>query len=104
MDNAKAFDAPNIAPPREKTGSTDFGNVMYEVPGSCIRLSFVPVGTPAHSQAYLDAGKSEAAHRAVRLSAEILAGTCLDILETPELMAEIKEDFAQRKAQMGKTV
>ncbi len=104
MDNAKAFDAPNIAPPREKTGSTDFGNVMYEVPGSCIRLSFVPAGTPAHSQAYLDAGKSEAAHRAVRLSAEILAGTCLDILETPELMAEIKEDFAHRKAQMGKAV
>ena len=33
MENAKAFDAPQIAPPREKTGSTDFGNVMYEVPG-----------------------------------------------------------------------
>ncbi len=101
MNNAAAFNAPSIAPPREKTGSTDFGNVMYEVPGSCIRMAFVPSGTPAHSQAYLDAGKSEAAHRAVRLSAEILAATCLDILDNPALMQEIQEDFTQRKAQMG---
>ena len=101
MENARAFDAPQIAPPREKTGSTDFGNVMYELPGSCIRMAFVPVGTPAHSQEYLNAGKSEEAHQAVRLSAEILAGTCLDILERPELMDEIRADFTQRKKQMA---
>lgn len=101
MENARAFDAPQIAPPREKTGSTDFGNVMYEIPGSCIRMAFVPVGTPAHSQEYLNAGKSEEAHQAVRLSAEILAGTCLDILERPELMDEIGADFTQRKKQMA---
>lgn len=104
MENAKAFDAPQITPPREKTGSTDFGNVMYEVPGSCIRLAFVPAGTAAHSEEYLNAGKSEEAHRAVRLSAEILAGTCLDILENPQLMTEIKEDFARRKEQMAKSI
>lgn len=101
MENARAFDAPQIAPPREKTGSTDFGNVMYEIPGSCIRMAFVPVGTPAHSQEYLNAGKSEEAHQAVRLSAEILAGTCLGILERPELMDEIRADFTQRKKQMA---
>ncbi|HJC23307.1 MAG TPA: M20 family metallopeptidase [Candidatus Eisenbergiella merdavium] len=104
MENARAFGAPQLAPPREKTGSTDFGNVMYAMPGSCIRLAFVPPGTPAHSQGYLDAGKSEAAHRAVRLAAEILAGTCLDILKTPGLMQEIQEDFAARKEQMGKGI
>ena len=104
LENAKAFDAPQITPPREKTGSTDFGNVMYKVPGSCIRLAFVPAGTAAHSEGYLNAGKSEEAHRAVRLSAEILAGTCLDILEDPQLMTEIKEDFARRKEQMAKSI
>ena len=104
MENAKAFDAPQITPPREKTGSTDFGNVMYKVPGSCIRLAFVPAGPAAHSEGYLNAGKSEEAHRAVRLSAEILAGTCLDILEDPQLMTEIKEDFARRKEQMAKSI
>ena len=104
MENAKIFQAPQIAPPREKTGSTDFGNVMYEVPGSCIRVAFVPSGTAAHSEAYVKAGKSEAAHEAVRVGAEILAGTCLDILESPELMEEIKKDFARRKEEMGKEI
>ena len=104
MENARAFDAPQIAPPREKTGSTDFGNVMYEVPGSCIRVAFVPAGTPAHSEGYVKAGKSEDAHKAVMYGAEILAGTCLDILADPALLAEIKDDFAQRKQIMGKDI
>ena len=104
MENAKAFEAPKLAPPRQKTGSTDFGNVMFDVPGSCIRLAFVPSGSSAHSQVYLDAGKTEAAHQAVTLSAEILAGTCLDILADPGKMKEIKEDFAQRKAEMAQYI
>ena len=28
MENAEEFKAPQLAGPREKTGSTDFGNVM----------------------------------------------------------------------------
>jgi metal-dependent amidase/aminoacylase/carboxypeptidase family protein len=99
MENARAFDAPQISAPREKTGSTDFGNVMYEVPGSCIRIAFVPEGTAAHSKEYLDAGKTEKAHEAIRVSAQILAGTCADMLEKPELLKEIKEEFARRKDQ-----
>jgi amidohydrolase len=99
MENARAFDAPQISAPREKTGSTDFGNVMYEVPGSCIRIAFVPEGTAAHSKEYLEAGKTEKAHEAIRVSAQILAGTCADMLEKPELLKEIKEEFARRKDQ-----
>ena len=52
MENAKLAGAPRLSAPRERTGSTDFGNVMYEVPGSCIRVAFVPVGTSSHSQEF----------------------------------------------------
>lgn len=97
MENARYFEAPQLAPPREKTGSTDFGNVMYHVPGSCIRVAFVPEGTSAHSREYLDAGKTEKAHEAVCYAAEILAGTALDMLERPELLTEIRDEFQQRK-------
>ena len=38
---------------------------MRHVPGTCIRVAFVPEGAAAHSQEYLDAGKTEAAHNAV---------------------------------------
>ena len=97
MENARQFDAPQITGPREKTGSTDFGNVMYDVPGCCIRTAFVPEGTSAHSKEYLDAGKTDKAHAALRSGSEILAGTCVDILENPELLQKIKEEFQERK-------
>ena len=97
MENARKFEAPQLAGPREKTGSTDFGNVMYDVPGCCIRTAFVPEGTAAHSQEYLDAGKTERAHEAIRSGSEILAGTCIDMIERPELLEQIKEEFRKRK-------
>lgn len=97
MENAGQFDAPQITGPREKTGSTDFGNVMYDVPGCCIRTAFVPEGTSAHSREYLDAGKTDKAHAALRSGSEILAGTCVDILKNPELLQKIKEEFQERK-------
>ena len=72
---------------------------MYDVPGCCIRTAFVPEGTSAHSKEYLDAGKTEKAHEALRSGSEILAGTCMDILENPELLQKMKEEFQERKKQ-----
>ena len=97
MENAKLVGAPRLSPPREKTGSTDFGNVMYEVPGSCIRVAFVPVGTSSHSQEFLDAGKTQEAHDCILYGAKIIAGAALDLIEKPELMAEVKAEFAENK-------
>jgi aminobenzoyl-glutamate utilization protein B len=100
MENARAVGAPVIRPPRQKTGSTDLGNVMQLMPGSCIRVAFVPEGSPSHSQAYLDAGKTESAHRAIVIGAQVLAGTAADLIVAPGLLDEIKEEFKTRKAQL----
>lgn len=97
MENAKLAGAPQIAPPREKTGSTDFGNVMYEIPGSCIRVAFVPEGTSSHSQEYVDAGKSEAAHNCVIYGAKSIAGAAIDLIETKGLVQKVKDEFAESK-------
>ncbi len=97
MDNARAVNAPCIRPPREKTGSTDFGNVMYTLPGSCIRVAFVPEGTSSHSQEFFDAGKSRAAHDAVVFGAQILAGAAYDLVEDPSLLRAVQEEFAAKK-------
>ena len=97
MENAELVKAPRISPPREKTGSTDFGNLMYNLPGSCIRIAFVPEGTSSHSDEFLAAGKSEDAHKAVIYSAEILAGTAYDIIDNPNLLTEIQEEFQINK-------
>ncbi|MCC8058012.1 M20 family metallopeptidase [Cloacibacillus sp.] len=97
MENAVAVGMPTIRPPREKTGSTDFGNVMYEIPGSCIRSAFVPEGTPAHSQDYLDAGKSQAAHDALANAAKVLALTAYDLISDPAKMAKVRDEFNAKR-------
>ncbi|SHI90985.1 amidohydrolase [Dethiosulfatibacter aminovorans DSM 17477] len=99
IDNAKEFDAPCIRPPREKTGSTDFGNVMHVMPGSCIRVAFVPEGTSSHSEEYIKAGKTEKAHDATVLASKILAGSVTDMIIKPELLAEFKREFEINKGQ-----
>lgn len=97
MDNARACGAPGIAPPRKKTGSTDFGNVTNHMPGCCIRVQFVPTGTSSHTQTFVDAGKTQAAHDAVLYGAKTLAGTACDLICKPELIQTLWADFEQAK-------
>lgn len=93
MENAKLVGAPQISPPREKTGSTDFGNVMYTVPGTAIRMHFVPQGTSSHSKAYVENGKTDKAYDGIIYSAKILAGTCYDMLMDESLFETVQNEF-----------
>lgn len=104
MKQAEEIHAPQIAPAREKTGSTDFGNVMRRVPGTCARIAFVAPGAAAHSQEYIEAGKTEAAHNAVIYGAKILAGTALELIENPELLKQAKEEFRKNLAKENSEV
>lgn len=97
MDQAAACNAPGIGPVRRKTGSTDFGNVTNHMPGSCIRVKFVPGGTSSHSQAFVDAGKTKEGHEAILYGAKILAGTGLELIRKQELVGELWKDFEEAK-------
>lgn len=101
MDNAKLVNAPNIKSAREKTGSTDFGNVTYIVPGSCIRIAFVDENASSHSQEFLDEGKTQRGHEAVINAAKILAGTVFDLIDNVELLFKVKQEFHNRKDKMS---
>lgn len=97
---AREVGAPRISPPREKTGSTDLANVMELIPGSCIRVMFVPEKAAAHSQEYLDNGKTESGHNAIIYGAKVLAGVSYDLITVPGLMKEIQEDYEKQKQKM----
>ncbi len=102
MENARLAGLPRITPPREKTGSTDFANVMELVPGTCIRVAFVPEGSSSHSQEYLDNGKSKSGHDAILYGAKTLAFTVYDLLTVPGLMDRIRADFEASRERMKK--
>lgn len=97
MDNARACGAPGLGPVRKKTGSTDFGNVTNHMPGCCIRVKFVPAGTSSHSQAFVDAGKTQEGHDAILYGAKTLAGTACDILSDPALLRKMWADFEEAR-------
>ncbi|MEH7275581.1 M20 family metallopeptidase [Neobacillus vireti] len=93
LENARFSGAKNITPPREKTGSTDFSIVTHRVPGACIRVSFVPFGTSNHTEEWVKASKSKEGNEAILAAAKTLSGTCLDVINSPELLAKIKAEF-----------
>lgn len=98
MQNAKILNAPNIAPPREKTGSTDFGSVMYEVPGTCIRVSFVKEGTSSHSDEFIKMGKSKSAHEAIICASKIVSASVYDLITDKSLAKSVKDEFLLNKS------
>ena len=104
LDCAAEVDAPRIGEARKKPGSTDLANVMQLVPGSCIRVAFVPPNAPSHSQEFLDNGKTETGHNAILYGAKILAAATYELITKPELMASIQEEFQERKAQLKEEV
>lgn len=67
------------------------------MPGSCIRVQFVPSGTSSHSQTFVDAGKSKAGHDAILYGAKILSGSILDLIQTEGLMEKLQADFEDAK-------
>ena len=84
-------------PDQEKNGLYRLWKCNVWCSGLLYPDRFLPEGTAAHSKEYLEAGKTEKAHEALRYGAEILAGTCVDILERPELLSEIQTEFRERK-------
>uniref|UniRef100_A0A8D0KHP9 Peptidase M20 domain containing 2 n=1 Tax=Salvator merianae TaxID=96440 RepID=A0A8D0KHP9_SALMN len=78
------------------SGSTDFGNVTFVVPG--IHPYFY-IGSDAlnHTEQYTTAAGSEEAQFYALRTAKALSMTALDVIFKPDLLEKIKEDFRMVK-------
>ena len=77
---------------KDSGGSTDFGNVSVIVPGALVYLPYCTAG--AHSQEWVDAGKTEAAKECLLGSAKVMAGMMYDLICDPELVKKAKEEWS----------
>lgn len=97
VNNLKLLDFPSLNEAfRPGKGSTDFGNVSLVVPSVLMRIFYVE-GAPAHSIAWLEAGKTDAAVNCLLNSAKAAAGLGYDLITDPELLKQVKEDFLNSK-------
>jgi aminobenzoyl-glutamate utilization protein B len=77
-------------------GSTDVGDVSWVVPTVQARGATCAVGTPFHSWQLTAQGKSPAAHKGLVHVAKVMAGTAIDAIRQPEVIARAKADLAAR--------
>ena len=81
-------------------GSTDFGNVTRIVPTGYYHTAYKDA--PGHSQAWLDAGKTQAASDYMFSSASLLAMIAIELLEDPSKVAAARLDWEKRLAEETK--
>jgi aminobenzoyl-glutamate utilization protein B len=79
-------------------GSTDVGDVSWAVPTVQARGATCAIGTPGHSWQLTAQGKSGIAHKGLVHVAKIMAGTAVDAIANPEILAAAKADHQKRMA------
>lgn len=84
--------------PNERMGSTDMGNVSQALPALHPYIAIAPDGTGGHTLEFLAAAISPAGQEALLNAAKAMAMTTIDLLSSPEMMQQAKQDFAASKA------
>jgi aminobenzoyl-glutamate utilization protein B len=78
-------------------GSTDVGDVSWNVPTvGCATATWVP-GTSAHSWQAVACGGTEIGTKGMMVAAKTLALTAIDLFTTPSLIVKAKEEFIKNK-------
>jgi aminobenzoyl-glutamate utilization protein B len=77
-------------------GLTDVGDVSWKVPTVQARGATYAIGTPGHSWQLTAQGKSGIAHKGMVHVAKVMAGTAVDAIRNPALLAAAKADHKAR--------
>lgn len=84
-----------VEEPKGGLGSTDMGDVSWEVPAIHPYIRIGPGTIPGHSREFCQAARGEPARRALLAAAKALAAVCLDLWTDPGLLPEAKAEFAR---------
>ncbi len=78
-------------------GSTDVGDVSWMVPTAGLGAATWVPGTSAHSWQAIAAGGTSIGAKGMMIAAKTLALTAVDLMEGPELIAEARAEFLERR-------
>ena len=77
-------------------GSTDVCDVSWFCPTAHGNTACYASGTPGHSWQLVAQGKAPVAHAAMLQAGRVMAGTAIDLFESPELLEKAKAEHAAR--------
>jgi len=78
-------------------GSTDVGDVSWNVPNINLSVTVAPKDTPWHSWAVVACGGMSIGHKGMAYAAKAMGMTMVDLFENPKLVTKVKEEFKTRK-------
>ncbi|MEX0272921.1 MAG: amidohydrolase [Flavobacteriaceae bacterium] len=80
-------------------GSTDVGDVSWNVPNINLGVTVAPKDTPWHSWAVVACGGMSIGHKGMIYAAKAMGMTMVDLFENPKLVKEVQEEFKERKGE-----
>jgi aminobenzoyl-glutamate utilization protein B len=80
-------------------GSTDVGDVSWNVANINLGVTTAPKGTPWHSWAVVACGGMEIGHKGMVYAAKALGMTMVDLFENPKLVEKVKAEYRERKGE-----
>ena len=81
----------------DKGGSTDVGDVSWVVPTAGLSAATWVPGTAAHSWQAVAAGGTTIGSKGMMIAAKTIAGTAIDLFETPALIQDAWTEFKTRR-------
>ncbi len=78
-------------------GSTDVGDVSWNVPNINLSVTTAPKDTPWHSWAVVACGGMSIGHKGMLYAAKALGLTMVDLYKDPKLVDKIKKEYRERK-------
>lgn len=78
-------------------GSSDVGDVSWNVPNINLNVTTAPKDTPWHSWAVVACGGMSIGHKGMSYASKAMAMTMADLFENPELVEKVKAEYKERK-------
>lgn len=78
-------------------GSTDVGDVSWNVPNINLGVTIAPKDTPWHSWAVVACGGMSIGHKGLVYSSKAMAMTMADLFKNPDLVKKVKAEYKERK-------
>ena len=79
-------------------GSTDVGDVSWLTPTAQFSAATWASNCPGHSWQMVSTGKTSFAHKAMLYAGMVLAGTAADLMTSPDILTDAREEFKETAA------
>ena len=80
----------------QEGGSTDVGDVSWNVPTLHVSVATAPRGVPWHAWPVVAAGGTSIGHKGMVLAAKTLAATMVDLFDDPAAREAVRAEFGKK--------